>query len=325
MKALLIEPGGKLRLTDVPLRDLAPGDCRIAVRLAGICRTDLELVKGYMDFAGIPGHEFVGVVHDGPEHLVGRRVTGEINIACGTCPACRTGLRRHCPNRSVLGIYNRNGAFAEFVDLPTENVLTIPDNVSDEEAVFAEPLAAALEIFEQLHIPPGSRVLVIGDGKLGLLCAQVCTLLGARVTLLGRHEKKLALARRWNVEALLSADRPSLENADARFPFVIECSGTPGALNEALAWTAPRGTLVLKSTYAPASPPQLDWAKIVIDEISIVGSRCGQLAPALRLLAGGRVDVRSLIDHRKTLDQGVEAFDLAARKGALKVLVRIGA
>ena len=323
MKALIIDSSG-LNLRDIQPPPLASGDCRVAVRLTGICRTDLELAKGYMGFSGTPGHEFVGTVAFGEDRLVGRRVVGEINAACGNCAACRAGLGRHCANRTVLGIFKRPGAFAETLDLPTQNLLTVPDNISDEDAVFVEPLAAALEIFEQLHVPPGSRMLVIGDGKLGLLIAQVCAYFGHRVTLLGRHEKKLALARRWNVEAVQASERGDPSSQDARFPFVIECTGTPGALSSALNWTAPRGALILKSTYAPSDPPKLDWAKIVIDEIQIVGSRCGPFAPALRLLASGKIDVRCLIDHRKTLDQAVEAFNLAAKKGALKVLVRNG-
>jgi threonine dehydrogenase-like Zn-dependent dehydrogenase len=323
MKALWIEPSGKLAFRDVPPPPLASGECRVGLRLIGVCNTDLELAKGYMGFTGIPGHEFVGAVVDGPERLRGRRVVGEINAACGQCPACRAGLGRHCPERTVLGIYRRPGAFAEFLDLPEANLLNVPDNVSDEEAVFTEPLAAALEIFEQLHVPPGSRMLVIGDGKLGLLVAQVCALFGARVTLLGHHEKKLALARRWGVEAVLSRERESPSRHAERVPFCVECSGTPAGLALALAWTAPRGTLVLKSTYAPGNPPQPDWSKIVVDEITILGSRCGPFAPALRLLAQGKVDVRCLVDHRRTLDQAVEAFELAASKGTLKVLVQV--
>lgn len=311
-------------LDDVPPPPLLPGECRVAVRMAGICRTDLELLKGYMDFTGVPGHEFVGTVTDGSERLEGRRVVGEINAACGMCAACAAGLGRHCPERTVLGIFRRSGAFAESLCLPTQNLLTVPDQVSDEEAVFVEPLAAALEIFDQLHVKPGARMLVIGDGKLGLLIAQVCAHHGARVTLVGRHEKKLSIARRWGVEAVLEKERPPEDAARyERFPYVIECTGTPGAFSSALAWTAPRGTIILKSTYAPKETPQLDWARIVIDEITILGSRCGPFAPALRLLAQGKFDVRSLIDHRKTLEQGVEAFELAGRPGALKVLVTI--
>jgi len=321
MKALVVEPAATLTFTDVPLPPLAAGECRVAVKLVGICRTDLELVKGYMGFRGIPGHEFTGRVVSGSDRLMGRRVVGEINAACGRCSTCRSGLGRHCPDRTVLGIYKRPGAFAEFVDLPEQNLLSVPDGVSDEEAVFVEPLAAALEIFEQMHILPGTRMLVIGDGKLGLLISQVCAALGARVTLFGRHEKKLALARRWNVEAVMPGNAtPAFFE---RYSVVVECTGTPDALASAVTWTAPRGTLVLKSTYAPSHPPALNWAKIVIDEITILGSRCGPFAPALRLLASGKIDVRALIDHRKTLDQGVDAFDLAARKGTLKVLVAV--
>jgi len=324
MKALWIEPSGKLELRDVPLPPLAPGECRVAVHLAGICRTDLELAKGYMGFTGIPGHEFAGTVMDGDERLLGRRVVGEINAGCGQCAACRTGLGRHCAERTVLGILRRPGAFAEFLDLPARNLLTVPGNVSDEEAVFTEPLAAALEMFEQTHIPPGARMLVLGDGKLGLLAAQVCCHYGARVTLLGHHEKKLGLARRWGVEAVHAEEDGGVTAASfGRFPYVVECTGSPAAFAQAVTLTAPRGTLILKSTYAPSAPPKLDWAKIVVDEITVLGSRCGPFAPALRLLAGGKLDVRCLIDHRKTLDQVLEAFELAARKGALKVLVRM--
>jgi threonine dehydrogenase-like Zn-dependent dehydrogenase len=326
MKALHIDAPGVLSLRDTLAPPLAEGECRVAVRMAGICRTDLELAKGYMNFSGIPGHEFVGIVSEGPERLIGRRVVGEINAACGRCATCRSGMGRHCAERTVLGIYKRPGAFAQSLSLPESNLLVVPDNVSDEEAVFTEPLAAALEIFEQIHVQPGSRMLVIGDGKLGLLIAQVCAHMGARVTLAGRHDKKLSLARRWNIETLkvdsaLSSSPASMAND--RFPFVVECTGTPGAFASALASTMPRGTLILKSTYAPSNPPQLDWAKIVVDEISIVGSRCGQFAPALRLLSQGKIDVRSLIDHRISFDRCVEGFALAATKGTLKVLVQV--
>ncbi len=322
MKALHITAPNTLLLKDILPPPLPPngGECRVAVRLAGICRTDLELAKGYMNFTGIPGHEFVGTVVEGPERLQGRRVVGEINAACGRCALCQRGLARHCANRTVLGIFQRPGAFAESLTLPAENLIPVPDNVSDEDAVFTEPLAAALEIFEQLHVAPGSRMLVIGDGKLGLLIAQVCSHMGARVTLQGRHEKKLALARRWNVDAIQARARGDAE----KFPYVVECTGTPGALATALEWTAPRGVLILKSTYAPATPPQLDWAKIVVDEITVLGSRCGLFAPALRLLAQQKLDVRSLIDHRCKFENVVDAFALAERKGTLKVLVTIG-
>lgn len=325
MKALLVESAGRLELREVPLPALAAGECRVAVRLAGVCRTDLELARGYLGFAGIPGHEFVGAVMEGDERLLGRRVVGEINVGCGTCAACQSGMGRHCQGRTVLGILNRPGAFAEYLDLPARNLLTVPDNVSDEEAVFTEPLAAALEIFEQIHVRPGSRMLVLGDGKLGLLVAQVCCHMGARVTLLGHHERKLALARRWGVESVCTGeDARATPGVGQRFPYVVECTGSPSAFAEAVELTAPCGTLILKSTYAPSGPPKLDWAKVVVDEITILGSRCGLLVPALRLLAGGKVDVRCLIDHRKPLAEAVEAFELAGRRGALKVLVEVG-
>ena len=337
MRALVIEGPGSLRYRDVPEPAWPPGEARVAVRLTGICNTDLELLKGYLGFTGIPGHEFVGVVEAGPEHLIGRRVVGEINAACGACETCRAGMERHCPNRTVLGIQKRPGAFAERLSLPAGNLLAVPDEVSDEEAVFTEPLAAALEILEQVHLPPGERVLVLGDGKLGLLVAQVLARHGCRVWLRGRHEKKLALARRWGVTAVPGAEHgvrsekkdspdsePRTPNPElGLFPFVVEATGSPAGFREALSAVRPRGTVILKSTYAPGELPALDAAKMVVDEITLVGSRCGRFGPALRLLAQGKLDVRCLIDHRKPLAQGEEAFQLAARKGALKVLVQV--
>ena len=319
MKALVIEAPGVLALKDLPTPPLPPGECRVRVRLAGICRTDLELLKGYMGFRGVPGHEFAGEVTEGPEHLLGRRVVGEINVPCTLARYSQPGFdARHEPERTVLGILNRPGAFAETLTLPPENLLPVPDSVSDEEAVFTEPLAAALEIFEQIHVSPGEQILVIGDGKLGLLIAQVCALFGHRVTLHGRHEKKLALARRWGVRARISD-----EESFGKFPLVVEATGSPTGFAAALQHIAPRGTIVLKSTYAPDTLPKLDAAKIVVDEIRLIGSRCGRFAPALRLLAQGKLDVRSLIDHRKPLEQGMETFQLAAHKGVLKVLLQM--
>ncbi|MBI3830984.1 MAG: alcohol dehydrogenase catalytic domain-containing protein [Planctomycetes bacterium] len=319
MQALIIEGPNRLRLAAMPEPPLPVGECRVAVKLAGICRTDLELLKGYMGFRGVPGHEFVGVVAEGPERLIGRRVVGEINVPCDLSKYARPEFDpRHEPERTVLGILRRPGAFAEALTLPPQNLLTVPDNVSDEEAVFTEPLAAALEIFEQIHVPPGERVLVIGDGKLGLLVAQVCALFGHRVTLHGRHERKLALARRWGVVA-----REAEAGSTERYSLIVEATGSPAGFRAALELVEPRGTIVLKSTYAPDALPPFDAAKVVVDEIRLVGSRCGRFGPALRLLAQGKVDVRALIDNRKPLAQGVEAFELAAKKGALKVLVRI--
>jgi threonine dehydrogenase-like Zn-dependent dehydrogenase len=324
MKALVVDAPGSIQLRDIPEPPLPFGECRVAVTRIGICRTDLELVKGYMNFTGVPGHEFVGKVVEGADRLMGRRVVGEINAGCGTCDECRANGSRHCLHRTVLGIFNRPGAFAETLTLPERNLLPVPDNVSDEEAVFTEPLAAALEIVQQLHIRPTAKALVIGDGKLGLLIAQVFAHFSTRVMLLGRNPKKLALAERWCIPSAL-ADRAALSTIHfgGRFDCVIECTGSPEGLAAAMNHVAPGGTIVLKSTYAPTLPPSIDWAKVVVDEIRIVGSRCGPFAPALRLLAKGGIDVRSLVDHQKSLDDGIEAFELAAQKGVLKVLVRV--
>jgi len=322
MRALWIDGPGILRLTEVPEPAWPPGEAIVGVRLAGICNTDLELAKGYLGFTGIPGHEFVGIVKEGSERLIGRRVVGEINVACGSCETCRAGMGRHCPARNVLGIFKRPGAFAERLSLPPENLFTVPDAVSDEEAVFAEPVAAALEILEQVHLPPGANVLILGDGKLGLLVAQVLLLHGCRVHLQGRHERKLVLARRWGATTEVAASQEPANATRDRYPFVVEATGTASGFREALARVRPRGTLILKSTYAPDRLPLLDSARVVVDEIALIGSRCGRLGPALRLLAQGRLEVRGLIDHRKPFEQAEDAFRLAAQRGMLKVLVR---
>ncbi len=314
MKALVVDPPGSLHLQEVPEPPLPEGECRVAVRRAGICRTDLELVKGYMGFTGIPGHEFVGTVIAGPDGLRGRRVVGEINVPHDlgryALPAFDP---RHEPRRTVLGILGRPGAFAESLCLPPQNLHVVPDAVDDESAVFVEPLAAALSVFERVSLPPGTRVLVIGDGKLGLLVAQACALFGHDTRLAGRHERKLSLARSWGVETFEPGGEP--------FPVVVEATGSPDGFRAALAAVRPRGTVVLKSTYAPSELPALDAARVVVDEITLAGSRCGRFEPALRLLAQGRVDVRGLVEHRRRLAEGVEGFALAGARGALKVLL----
>lgn len=314
-----LSAGPRLRVADVP--DLPPrrDEVRVGVRLAGICRTDLELVRGYAGFDGIPGHEFVGTVLDPDSPLQGRRVVGEINVGCGCCPLCHASQERHCPARTVLGIVGRAGAFAQALSLPSRNLLPVPDGVSDEQAVFCEPLAAALALFEGQHIAPGTQVLVIGDGKLGLLVAQVAAHMGAKTTLLGRHTRKLQHAARWGVDALQSENSAT---GGPRFPVVVECSGTPLGLTQALQHTAPRGTLLLKSTYAPMQEPQLDWARVVVDEIRVQGSRCGRFAPALQLLSRRAIEVDCLVDGCLPLSQGVAAFAQASERGALKVLLR---
>jgi threonine dehydrogenase-like Zn-dependent dehydrogenase len=287
----------------------------IKVRLAGFCSTDLEIFKGYMGFRGIPGHEFVGTVQEGPAELVGKRVVGEINFGCGHCDFCRRDLSRHCPNRAVIGILNANGAFAEYLSVPIANLHRIPDGISDEEAVFTEPLAAAFEILAQIQLNPGDEVLVIGDGKLGNLCAQTLRLTGAKITALGKHPEKLALIKKCGVRTAL------LDGWKRRtFDIVVEATGSASGLELALSAVRPRGTLVFKSTIAGAH--QLSLAPVVINEITIIGSRCGPFPPALEALQGKMVSVTPLIEQVYGLKDGLDAAAHAGRRGARKILLK---
>lgn len=319
MKALRFE-NGSLTLSDVPAPS-REGEAVVRVSLAGVCNTDLEIARGYAGFEGTPGHEFVGVVERAPDapELLGRRVVGEINAGCGLCEMCRAGDARHCPKRTVLGIVGRDGAFAEYLQLPVANLLTVPDEVTDERAVFTEPLAAACGITERVSIVEAMRVAVIGDGKLGLLCAQALKVLtGASVTLVGRHQSKLDIARRRDIETTKADDlAPSFNRA---FDVTVEASGSASGFATALRMLRPRGTLVLKSTFHGTT--EINAAPIVVDEISIVGSRCGRFAPARELLRRGAVDVDSLINEELPLSEGVRAFERAAAPGVLKVLLR---
>ncbi len=293
-----------------------PGEALVRVRLAGICNTDLELLRGYMAFRGVLGHEFVGEVVQGPEPAwISRRVVGDINAACYACAACRAGRHTHCPNRTTLGIDRRDGALADYLVLPQTNLYAVPDQLPDEAAVFAEPLAAACEILEQVHLRPTDRVIVLGDGKLGLLVAAVLRLTGCDLTLVGRRPEKLAIAAGWGVPVRLVEHALPARSADV----VVECTGSPAGFAQARALVRPRGTLVLKSTYY--GDLALNLSALVVDEITLVGSRCGPFAPALRLLASGLVDVRPLITAVYTLDEAQAAFDRAGAKGVLKVLV----
>jgi threonine dehydrogenase-like Zn-dependent dehydrogenase len=323
MKALRYE-NGELALAEVDAPRADAREAVVRVVLAGVCNTDLEIVRGYAGFAGTLGHEFVGVVESAPDaSLVGRRVVGEINAGCGVCALCAGGDARHCPRRTVLGIVGRDGAFAEFLRLPVENLLTVPDGVEDERAVFAEPLAAACGILERVEIKRDARVAVVGDGKLGLLCAQALRAQtaahGVSVTLIGRHENKLGIARARGVETALAGE---LERGDFEqaFDVVVEASGAAGGFALALRLVRPRGTLVLKSTFHGAT--EIDAARIVVEEISIVGSRCGRFAPALELLARDAVDVTSLITDEFALTDGLRAMQRATESGVLKVLLR---
>jgi threonine dehydrogenase-like Zn-dependent dehydrogenase len=292
-----------------------PTAALVKVHLAGICSTDLQIFKGYMAFRGVPGHEFVGSVSEGPKSLLGKRVVGEINFGCGECDACRRDLSRHCQNRTVMGILNADGAFAEYVAVPRANLHLVPDKVSDEEAVFTEPLAAAFEILEQVQIGPGDQALVLGDGKLGNLCAQVLRLTGASVTALGKHEDKLKLIKRAGVRTILLNDwQPRL------FDVVVEATGSPSGLELALSAVRPRGTLVLKSTIAGNHDVSL--APLVINEITVIGSRCGLFPPALEALESKSVAVTPLIEKVYSLSDGIEAVTNATKQGARKFLLR---
>ncbi|MDB5292072.1 MAG: alcohol dehydrogenase [Phycisphaerales bacterium] len=294
------------------------GDTLVRVRQAGLCATDLEIVKGYMGFHGVLGHEFVGEVVSSPDkELVGQRVCGEINVVCGRCDLCLSGLSSHCRNRSVLGILNHDGAFAEFLRLPSINLHVLPKNVDDDAAVFVEPLAAAFQVLKQVQIDGRKWVTVLGDGRLGLLVAQVLRDAGCPVRVIGKHPEKLALCEKWQIRARPLADIVPRHDQDV----VVDCTGNSAGLEMALQMVRPRGTVVLKSTAAMGKAMNL--APVVIDEINIVGSRCGPFREAIRALAEKRVDVTSLIHRRMKLEQGVEAMELAERPGVLKVIVTI--
>jgi threonine dehydrogenase-like Zn-dependent dehydrogenase len=307
--------GTTARVTDVAEPAPFPDSALVAVSLAGVCDTDVQLVKGYMGFRGVLGHEFVGTIVDGPPgELRGRRVVGEINFACGCCPVCDEGMQRHCPSRRVLGIQDADGAFAEYVRIPVANLHLVPDAVPDEVAVFAEPLAAAFEILEQVDVEPGQDCVVFGDGKLGLLVAQVLRGAGARVRAVGKHPKKLAILERLGIEAVALPEwRPEPTS------LVVEATGSTGGFECAVAAVKPRGTIVLKTTVAER--PAIDLAPVVVNEVRVIGSRCGPFPPALRALETGDVDVRPLICDRVPLRDSVDALRLADAPGALKVLI----
>jgi threonine dehydrogenase-like Zn-dependent dehydrogenase len=318
MKALLITSPGTLSLQQVPVPAQA-GECLIRVRMAGICGTDLQILEGYAEFRGIPGHEFVGVVEAAPQAdatWVGKRVVGEINIGCGACEWCRRGEKEHCTNRSVVGIRRHAGAFAEYVTLPASNLHEIPDGVDDETAVFVEPTAAACRVFEQVTINNGARVAVIGDGRMGLLVSQVMKTATPNVTVLGRHRDKLAVAVALGLVAARS-DAP-IQPSD-RFDVVVDVTGRPEGLARALKVVRPRGTVVMKSTFHGEAPME-SWP-IVVDEVTLVGSRCGPFEPAIGLLSSGAVQVKPLISRVTPLEEHQSAFAEARR--SLKVLFKM--
>ncbi len=313
MQALYLKDS--LALKEIPVPVFGENEALVKVKMAGICNTDLELVKGYMGFEGVLGHEFVGVVEKAAnQEWVGKRICGEINFGCAECLYCRRGLSRHCPTRTVMGILNQNGAFAEYVVLPIRNLHEIPESIPNSSALFVEPLAAALEILEQVKIEPNCDVAVMGDGKLGLLICQVLRLTGCRLKLIGRHAKKLVLAQSWGISTL-KVD----EMEDRKYDFVVEASGSPNGFASAMQLVRPRGTLVLKSTYQGSL--ELNAAPIVIDEITIVGSRCGPFESAIRTLENNLVKVHALIDHTYPFSQALQAFEHAKQRGSLKIVL----
>lgn len=298
------------------------GEALVRVALSGVCNTDLEIARGYAGFEGTLGHEFVGVVEEatGATALVGRRVVGEINAGCGVCELCASGDARHCAERTVLGIKGRDGAHAEFLRLPVANLLIVPDEIADERAVFTEPLAAACGIVERVDVEAGARVAIVGDGKLGLLCAQALrALTKAHITLVGKHDAKLAIAHRRDIETVRLDELESKKFLRA-FDVAVEASGSPAGFDLALSLLKPRGTLVLKSTFHGAT--SFASGRVVVDEIRVVGSRCGRFAPALSLLASEAVDVDSLISEVRPLADGVRVMARAAEGGVLKVLLK---
>ena len=316
MKALRVEQG-TLHLGDIPPPN-AGSEALVRVLRSGICNTDIEIVRGYAGFSGTIGHEFVGIVEtaiDRPD-LIGKRVVGEINAGCGICNLCVAGDPRHCPQRTVLGIIGRDGCHAEFLTLPSRNLLEVPANVSDNEAVFAEPLAAAFGITEQVVITPETNVAVIGDGKLGLLCAMSLGLITRNVRIIGKHRSKHAIAEAANIEAVLASDTGKLKR---QFDVVVEASGSESGFATALDLVKPRGKIVLKSTFH--GTPKWQASRVVVDEITVIGSRCGRFAPALKLLADKKVRVDGLISEEFKLGDGIAAVQRASEKGVLKVLL----
>jgi threonine dehydrogenase-like Zn-dependent dehydrogenase len=287
------------------------------VTYAGICNTDIEITKGYMEFEGVLGHEFVGVVKTcEQDRLIGRRIVGEINISCGSCPFCRNKLQNHCPDRSVLGILRKDGVFAEYITLPLKNLHILPDSISDLEAVFIEPLAAAFEITRQIKIKHNEDVCVLGDGKLGLLVGQVLSLTGCRLVVIGKHKEKLSILKERGIETRLSS-----EFNEKRFDTVIDCTGSPSGLKTALKIVKPRGRIVVKTTTAKETI--IDLNNIVVNEITLIGSRCGPFPQAIKAIETGEVVLHSLINKVFPLEQGIKAFRYASRRGVLKVILKI--
>lgn len=308
---------GRVELRKVPLPRVPAGFARIRLLAAGICSTDLELQRGYYGFSGTPGHEFVGEVTEAADKTwIGKRVVGEINLACGHCDWCRRGLGRHCPTRTVLGIVKHPGAFREFLTLPIRNLHRVPASIPTEHAVFIEPIAAACEILDQVKIPKNAPVAILGDGKLGLLVAQVLQAHGAKAHLLGRHKEKMRLVEPTGVTTEIAPKKLPV----AAWPIVVDATGSSAGLRAAVSMCIPRGTVIMKSTVHGLV--EIDTAPAIVNEITLVGSRCGRFDAALPLLSAGKIQVASMISDEFPLDRAPQAFAAAAKKGVLKVLLR---
>ncbi len=314
MRAYVLNDDSTVQLQESPQPQPAPGQKLIKLRTAGICNTDLELMRGYMGFSGIPGHEFVGDILDSDGQTTGRRVVGEINVACGECDLCHAGVRSQCRNRTTVGIDRHDGAFADYMALTDDNLHTVPDSLSDDQAVFTEPLAAALHIMESTHISPDDNVVVIGAGKLGMLSAQAIKLTGADLSVVIRRDKQARLLHKWDIRAVTKDELPANQAS-----VVVDCTGVPGGFADALDLVKPRGTLVLKSTYEGL--PEANLTRLVIDEIRLIGSRCGNFRAALDVLEAGLVDVEPLIEARYPFAEVAQAFDHAQQRGVFKVLL----
>ncbi len=304
-------------LQNIP--DPAPpaGEVLIRVRMAGICSTDLEIIRGYAGFQGVIGHEFVGTVAEGPNTLKGKRVVGEINCVCGRCDMCQSGLSTHCRRRTVLGIQDRSGCFADYITLPEKNCLVVPNTVTDEEAVFTEPLAAAFQVLRQAKIEKRSNVAVIGTGRLGILVAQVLATTGCKLTAIGRNPKTLGLLDRAGIRATTLEDFPQKNDIDV----AVDCTGNPEGLGVALSLVRPRGTIVVKTTCK--ADHGIDLTPLVVNEITLLGSRCGPFGDALNALHRKQFDLTGMITRTMSLDDGLQAIKLASEPDQIKVLLKI--
>lgn len=318
MKAIVFDNELKL-VNDYKMPEIKENEALIRPTLLGICNTDEEITKGYMGYKGVLGHEFVGVVEKcANKSLINKRVVGGINLGCNSCPECANNLQRHCKNRQTLGIYKKDGCFSEFFTLPIQNLLIVPDNVPDEVAVFIEPLAAAYEILEQIQIKPTDKVAILGDGKLGLSISLIFSCLNIDYIHIGKHDEKLEITREFKGKTKLLSE---VNNSDLKsYDVVIEATGSVGGFETSLSLVRPRGILVLKSTIA--AKEGLNLANVVIDEITVVGSRCGQFEPVLRLMEKEQINTKSLISKILPLDEAIEGFELNRKKETIKVLLK---